>query len=144
MQFLGSEKADFLLESREWPKTSFDQAVSSERLIVSIASITVSGVISIVDRGIVKIISLISKLGEEEAKILYLPKIDSMVSDVAKKVLFSGTFWISIAKYSLTFCWAFWIQGEREKSSVTFNQYCWEFWGIPCWINCFLARSKTF
>ncbi|MDJ0596106.1 MAG: hypothetical protein QNJ72_40015, partial [Pleurocapsa sp. MO_226.B13] len=50
------------------------------------------GVTLVVDKRSVKIISLISELGEDEAKILYLPKIDSIISDVAIKAWVFGIF----------------------------------------------------
>ncbi len=67
--------------------------------MLSIAWSTLSGVSLVVDKISVKIISLISEQVEDEAKILYLPKIDSIISDVAKKAWFLEIFSPSIAKY---------------------------------------------
>ena len=90
MEFVEVEKANFLLDNIDWPKTSSDQALTSFTWIVSIAWSTLSGVSFVVDKTSVKIISLISELEADEANILYLPKIDSMISDVAKKAWFWG------------------------------------------------------
>jgi hypothetical protein len=73
-------------ESIEDPKIDLVQVETSIKLIDSIAAFTSSIVISIVDKGMSKILAPSSFIGRLWAKFLYLPNNDSITSELPSRI----------------------------------------------------------